>query len=359
MLDLYRALYPTKRDYTYLPFGSVRLNRSRIDFFVVSASLINSVSECSINDSVSCKLFDHKQGNLTLNSSKHNHLTKIRLSNSFLKDECLRFSVDIATRQAHLHSFDCEINNGLNTATRDRELFLVNEVLNQYRGLLKKMETKANQGLDIEQDEDILQHKQRLKMLLEDMTPLSILEQVTKRCTHSVFFVALTDEIRNARAKTQKYLSRLSKCYERALAKKLISLKEDYVGNRVMIADIENMLKIRLDNTLREKIKDVKIFECLNAEKASPLLLDLAKKSTAGESLDIIRKENGEVFGSEAERSDYIINYYTDLYRVDDTVEGSIEDFLGPTFDLSMCFLCFFFNLPMVGQPPTSGRFLF
>jgi hypothetical protein len=29
------------------------------------------------------------------------------------------------------------------------------------------------------------------------------------------------------------------------------------------------------------------------------------------------------------------------------------------TFDLSMCFLCFFFNLPMVGQPPTSGRFFF
>ncbi len=27
------------------------------------------------------------------------------------------------------------------------------------------------------------------------------------------------------------------------------------------------------------------------------------------------------------------------------------------TTDLSMCFLCFFYNLPMVGQPPTSGRF--
>jgi hypothetical protein len=29
------------------------------------------------------------------------------------------------------------------------------------------------------------------------------------------------------------------------------------------------------------------------------------------------------------------------------------------TTDLSMCFLCVFFNLPMVGQPPTSGRFFF
>jgi hypothetical protein len=232
MLDPYRALYPTKRDYTYLPFGSVRLNRSRIDFFVVSASLINLVSECSINDSVSCKLFDHKQVNLFFNSSKHNYSTKTRLSNSFLKDECLRFSVDIATRRAHLHSFDCEINGGNNIITRDRELGLVNDVLNQYQGMLKIMETKSKQGLDIEQDEEIIMCKQRLKMLFDDMTPLSTLEQVQKRCPHSVFFVALTDEIRNAGARTQKYLSRLGKCYERALTKKLISLKEDYAGNR-------------------------------------------------------------------------------------------------------------------------------
>jgi hypothetical protein len=28
-------------------------------------------------------------------------------------------------------------------------------------------------------------------------------------------------------------------------------------------------------------------------------------------------------------------------------------------FNLPMCFLCFFFNLPTVGQSPTSGRFFF
>jgi hypothetical protein len=170
------------------------------------------------------------------------------------------------------------IDNGLNIDFRDRELTQVNETLNQYRGLLKNMESKAKQGVNIEVDEEIQAYKQRIKLLFEDMTPLETLERVAKGCSHSVFFTALTDEVRNAGSKTQKYLSRLNKCYEQALSKKLLVLKDDYVSNRDAIADIENTLKIRLDNNLREKIKDIKIFECLNAEKATPLLLDLAKK---------------------------------------------------------------------------------
>jgi exonuclease III len=64
--DPYRALYPTRKEYTYLPFGAVRLNRSRIDFFIVSNNLLNVVTDCVVADSVSNKLFDHKQVSLTL-----------------------------------------------------------------------------------------------------------------------------------------------------------------------------------------------------------------------------------------------------------------------------------------------------
>jgi exonuclease III len=33
LIDPYRALYPDRREYTYIPFRNVRLNRSRLDFF--------------------------------------------------------------------------------------------------------------------------------------------------------------------------------------------------------------------------------------------------------------------------------------------------------------------------------------
>jgi hypothetical protein len=77
-------------------------------------------------------------------------------------------------------------------------------------------------------------------------------------------------------------------------------------------------------------MKDIKFFECLNAEKATPLLVSLAKKSVCNESLDIIRDNNGEEFKSTNDRREYIRNFYSELYKADIGVEGTIEDFLGP-----------------------------
>jgi len=37
--DPFRTLYPTRIDFTYTPFGVMRNNRSRIDFFMVSDNL--------------------------------------------------------------------------------------------------------------------------------------------------------------------------------------------------------------------------------------------------------------------------------------------------------------------------------
>jgi hypothetical protein len=75
---------------------------------------------------------------------------------------------------------------------------------------------------------------------------------------------------------------------------------------------------------------DLKVFECLHAEKATSHFLNLAKKTSKGESLGKIRKPDGTEFGSEEERSEHITNFYSSLYRKDETVEGEIEDFLGP-----------------------------
>jgi hypothetical protein len=93
--------------------------------------------------------------------------------------------------------------------------------------------------------------------------------------------VALTSEVRSAGAKTQKFLNRLTTIYENCVARRLEVLKIHYEQNSVVIAELENSLKIKNDYRLREKLKDIKIFECLHAEKATPLLLDLAKKTSS------------------------------------------------------------------------------
>jgi exonuclease III len=60
LIDPYRALYPDRREYTYIPFGNARLNRSRLDFFIITNDMLEMVHDCVINSSLKCKLFDHK-----------------------------------------------------------------------------------------------------------------------------------------------------------------------------------------------------------------------------------------------------------------------------------------------------------
>ncbi len=80
---------------------------------------------------------------------------------------------------------------------------------------------------------------------------------------------------------------------------------------------------------LRERTRDVKTLECLSSESVSPHLLELAKKGDGNDKLSIVLNDNGEEFPGEAERGEFIRNYYSMLYKRDHWVEGSIEDFLG------------------------------
>ncbi len=84
-------------------------------------------------------------------------------------------------------------------------------------------------------------------------------------------------------------MGKLERIEENCINKKLILLKEQYGANSVKISELENQLKIKKDNLLREKLRDIKIFECLNAEKPTPLLLSLAKKANTNESVNVIK----------------------------------------------------------------------
>jgi len=49
LVDPYRLLNPRATDYTYEPHGTVRKNRSRIDFFLVSGPMSDAVKSCFIS----------------------------------------------------------------------------------------------------------------------------------------------------------------------------------------------------------------------------------------------------------------------------------------------------------------------
>ncbi len=78
--------------------------------------------------------------------------------------------------------------------------------------------------------------------------------------------------------------------------------------NYIWISELENILKLERDSKLKEKLKDIKIFECLNAETATPLLLDLAKKTSSLDSVTNIRDSDGKDFVSNEARYNFICN---------------------------------------------------
>jgi hypothetical protein len=84
-----------------------------------------------------------------------------------------------------------------------------------------------------------------------------------------------------------------------------------------------------IDNEICEKLLEIKSFECLHAEKPTAHFLNIAKKTANSASLDSIKNDDGANFDSDESRHEYITNFYSSLYRKDETVEGEIEDFLG------------------------------
>ncbi len=337
LTDPFRILYPDKRDYTYSPFGSVRLNRSRLDFFVMSSNLVPYLSDCSIESAPKCKLFDHKTVTLFLFQQKpqKNCIRKDAISNSFLKEHALKYSVEIASRRAHLLSLDQQaVDTPLNYRSVldlfNVEMGKINVCINTlklYTKSLEKTSTASPSEFDILESAAL---DQRLSMLFDDMAPLSTLESLVKRCSHREFFEAMVKEIRSYGSKTQRILFRNKKLKTENLTEKLKSLKLNYAGNSNEIFELENRLRIIMDCDLRERAREIKLLECLHAEKATPLLVDLAKRPTSSDSLENIKDDAGGVFDSGQQRAGYIRDFYEKLYQTDHSVGGDIETFLGP-----------------------------
>jgi hypothetical protein len=130
--------------------------------------------------------------------------------------------------------------------------------------------------------------------------------------------------------RAQKKLSYNEYVRKNEIRSRIEELKKNYIENQSKIFDLERDLGRIIDSELKDRMMDLKIFDCLHAEKATSHFLNLAKKTSKGESLEKVRKPDGTEFESENERSDYMTNFYSSLYRKDETVEGEIEDFLDP-----------------------------
>ncbi len=95
LTDPYRMLQPDGRDFTYVPAGVLRQNRSRIDYFLISENMLNEVSKCEIAQGFCKKSFDHKSILLSFKKGKKKGRKCInnRILNNPLLDIAVKLSI--------------------------------------------------------------------------------------------------------------------------------------------------------------------------------------------------------------------------------------------------------------------------
>ncbi len=131
LTDPFRILHPDVRDFTYNPSGTVRKNRSRIDFFLVSIDLIAKVNSCTIAQGFCNKTFDHKP--IFLNFKKRKTRSRPIVHNSTVDHELALHIVKLAVHKTTLLAI--EDNLGMVTET----------VLGEELTKLNNIEAKINQ----------------------------------------------------------------------------------------------------------------------------------------------------------------------------------------------------------------------
>jgi exonuclease III len=104
LTDPFRTLFPNKIGFSYSPFGTQRKNRSRLDFFVVSISLLETIQNCDIFPAQLSSLFDHKPISIRFSDNKtqaNNKNRKKIVTNWFLDDAMVKMSTELSVLQIY------------------------------------------------------------------------------------------------------------------------------------------------------------------------------------------------------------------------------------------------------------------
>jgi hypothetical protein len=339
LIDPYRAFHPSRRDFTYIPRGAKK-NRSRLDFFLISNSLLPYAKRCIIADTVSTSLFDHKAVTLSFFHEKISSklvINRTILSNPRTDDIVLAAFAD--TYLAHARSIGA-------AGMQPQHVFLLNEqdplaeqkitvgtFLRQIKELNDLVERAGN-----ETDNNLLQ-----LLIAEKETEIEITRaliwsvehysNIELNCDDDFFFEALASNIKGSVVSFQAWVKKVDNMVKATLVGQLNKLKKDFTANSSAIYETESRLGKIVDAETLLKVRSMKLFSCLNSEKPTPMFLNLARSSNAGSNLSRICKPDGSQFPSDADKVENIVSYFENIYRIPTSdcrdYKNCIENFLG------------------------------
>jgi hypothetical protein len=111
-------------------------------------------------------------------------------------------------------------------------------------------------------------------LAIENMVPMSVVEKLKKKCTHSRFFEILVEQTKKWEC-GHKYNEFIGK---NEIRSQIETLNKNFNENQEKIFGLECDLSRIIDNKLKDRMMYLKFFDCLHAEKATSHFLNFAKK---------------------------------------------------------------------------------
>jgi exonuclease III len=273
LTDPFRFLYPDLVDFSYVPRNNLQLNRSRLDFFIISDSLLPGLSDCSISPGFQNKLFDHKAVKMIFNQKNLPVPGRPTISNKELNDELLDFLIHEVTAETYLIHTGVVFINGIN-----KDL-----ILNSC-GIIRRLIRDCGPPLHLRTGTTIKEEDQtardrllvRIQVLLGSLN-MQVIESVPLNVGADIFMETLLNNLKNETISHQSFMRKIKNEKIIDLKKSLYNLKTNYAEKVDDILSQENALNSILDLEMRAELEKFRHYDILNTEKITPRFLSLTK----------------------------------------------------------------------------------
>jgi exonuclease III len=330
LADPFRALHPDLRDFTYYPSGTVRKNRSRIDFFLVWTPLFGIIESCTIAQGYCRRSFDHKP--IFLSLKRRRGKGRICIYDSVINHP-------LANDTVRSSSYLTTINAGMVGAGVATEQILTSE-----KNKVTDIRTKINLICCLQGDSAVRElteeEVQELNTLITSIpadwaqvAPLDYLSTFVRQVPADQYFENLVDNTRLDMINLQMHIKTVESAQRKAWARELAGLKrENYEVNIDRIMLLEENLNVASEKYVADRLSNYIKHDTLNSEKMTPHFLRIAEKNVEV-NMSVIRDEQGNAFVRQQDRDEYITSFYEKLYKnpagMPNDFGNCVEDFLG------------------------------
>jgi exonuclease III len=325
LIDPFRTLYSEIKEMSYIPFRSMinardnvlTAGKSRLDFFLISEGLLDSVDKVRYEDRLGSD-FDHREVVIKLGRSRIG--SKITIHDSSLQDETAEDMVCLTV-------YENLVNN---LVTLDEN---IRENLVQLNILIREKETLGRQvrvdGGNIETRRNLETNQTNIGVIKDRLPDINELMGRAFTCNYRTLYEGVIMGVKNVLMEIQ----RRRRVDDNIVRDKLL-LNEDRmrtvfgVNSQQWFDAKESILRFD-DVKLKERATKFREFLDANNEKATKAFCRLSKEGGVCDDISQIKDNNGATFQTDKDRGQHIAKFYSDIYKkqLDNLME--IEEFLG------------------------------